>query len=134
MKQISASFRPLSTLLLAVLLFTGCNALNPLCGSARPAPSVSSLSANTITFNQVQQGFVLTVNGSDLLASSVVMINGTAVPTLVLSSKEVEVTLTPSVISGPGTASVVVHTPGGNSSSLGCNSGGTSHTLTLTVT
>ncbi len=77
---------------------------------------------------------MLTVNGSDLLASSVVVINGTTVATLVLSSKQVAVTLTPSVISGPGTATVVVHTPGGNSSALGCSSGGTSHTLTLTVT
>jgi len=134
MKPISASLRPLSVLLLAVLLFPGCNALNPLCGSARPAPSISSLSADTITFNQVQQGFLLTVNGSHLLASSVVVINGTTLATQVLSSQQVQVTLTTSLISGPGTATVVVNTPGGNSADLGCTSGGTSHTLILTIT
>jgi hypothetical protein len=29
---------------------------------------------------------------------------------------------------------VTVNTPGGNSSSIGCTSGGTSHALTLTIT
>jgi len=134
MKRIYASLRPLSALLLAVLVLPGCNALNPLCGSARPSPSITSLSADTITFAQVQAGFVLTVNGSHLLASSVVLINGTTVPTLVLSSQQVEVTITTTQITAPGTASVVVNTPGGNSSALGCTSGGTSHTLTLTIT
>jgi hypothetical protein len=134
MKRISASLRPLSALLLAVLVFQGCNALNPLCGSARPSPSIASLSADTITFAQVQQGFLLTVNGSHLLASSVVVINGTPVATQVLSSQQVQVTITTTVISAPGTANVVVNTPGGNSSDLGCTSGGTSHTLTLTIT
>jgi len=134
MKRISASLRPLSALLLAVLVFQGCNALNPLCGSARPSPSITSLSADTITFAQVQQGFLLTVNGSHLLASSVVVINGTPVATQVLSSQQVQVTITTTVISAPGTANIVVNTPGGNSSDLGCTSGGTSHTLTLTIT
>jgi hypothetical protein len=134
MKPISASWRPFSALLLAVFLFPGCNALNPLCGSARPSPSISSLSADTIPFAQVQQGFLLTVNGSHLLASSVVVINGTTLPTQVLSSHQVQVTLTTTLITGPGTATVVVNTPGGNSAALGCNSGGTSHTLVLTIT
>ncbi len=64
MKRISAFLRPLGALLLALLLFQGCNALNPLCGSARPAPIIASLSASTTTFAEVQQGFLLTVNGS----------------------------------------------------------------------
>jgi hypothetical protein len=134
MKRINASLRPLSTLLLAVLILQGCNALNPLCGSARPAPGIASLSETSVTFLQVQQGFVLVVTGTDILASSVVVVNGTTLTTQVLSNRELQVTLTTSVIPGPGTASVQIHTPSGNSGNLGCTSGGTSHTLTLTVT
>jgi hypothetical protein len=134
MKRMNTSLRPLSALLLAVLILQGCNALNPLCGSARPAPGISSLSVTTVTFLEVQQGFALTVNGSDILASSVVVVNGTTLSTQVLSNKQLQVTLTTSQISGPGTASVQIHTPSGNSGNLGCTSGGNSHVLTLTIT
>jgi hypothetical protein len=134
MKQISSFLRPLSALLLALLVFQGCNALNPLCRSARPAPTITSLSEGTITFAQVQQGFLLTVNGSDLVASSVVVINGTTLSTQVLSSKQLQVTINATLISAPGTASVTVNTPSGNSGDLGCTSGGTSHALVLTIT
>jgi len=131
MKRITA---PLSALLLAVLIFPGCNALNPLCGSARPAPVFSSLSDPTITFAQVQQGFLLTLNGSEFVGSSVVVINGTTLTTQVLSSTQLQVTITPALISAPGTASVDVKTPGGNSAYEGCTSGGTSQALVLTIT
>lgn len=134
MKPINASLRPLSALLLAVLVFQGCNALNPLCGSARPAPTIASLSESTITFAQVQQGFLLTVNGSNLVSSSVVIINGTTLSTQVLSRQQLQVTITTALISGPGTASVTVNTPSGTSGDLGCTSGGTSHALVLTIT
>ncbi len=133
MKRISASLR-LSALLLALILFQGCNALNPLCGSARPVPIIGSLSASTITFAQVQQGFVLTVNGSQFVSSSVGLVNGTTQSTLVLSSTQLKITITTAVISAPGTAKVAVNTPSGNSGSLGCTSGGTSHALVLTIT
>jgi hypothetical protein len=134
MKRINTFVPRLSVLLCAMLILQGCNALNPLCGSARPSPDIASLSAGIITFSQVQQGFVLTVNGSHIVASSVVLINGTTLTTLVVSSTELQVTLTDTVISGPGTATVTIKTPGGNSSDLGCTSGGTSHALTLTIT
>jgi hypothetical protein len=134
MKRISASLLPLSVLLLAAVILQGCKALNPLCGSARPSPSIASLSADTITFAQVQQGFLLTVNGSHLVASSVVEINGTPVATLIISSQQAQATITDTVISAPGTANVAITTPGGNSSDLDCNSGGTSQTLVLTIT
>lgn len=134
MKLINASLRPLSALLLAVLILQGCNALNPLCGSARPAPTIASLSESTITFAQVQQGFLLTVNGSHLVSSSVVIINGTTLSTQVLSRQQLQVTITTALISGPGTASVTVNTPSGTSGDLGCTSGGTSHALVLTIT
>jgi hypothetical protein len=134
MKQISVFLRPLSALLLGLLFFPGCNALNPLCGSARPSPIIGSLSPTTVTFAEVQQGFLLTVNGSQFVSSSVVVINGTALSTTVVSSQELQVTVTTALISGPGTASVTVNTPGGNSGDVGCTSGGTSSALVLTIT
>ena len=67
MKSISTSMRPFCALLLAVLILQGCNALNPLCRSARPAPVLNSLSTTSITFAEVQSGFVLTLTGSDIL-------------------------------------------------------------------
>jgi len=133
MNRIHPSLRPLSTLLLAVLVLQGCNALNPLCGSARPSPSISNLSATSIPFAQVQ-GFLLTVNGSHIVASSVVVINGTTLSTQVVSSSQLQVTLTTALLTGPGTASVTIKTPSGNSADLGCTSGGTSQALTLTIT
>jgi hypothetical protein len=133
-KRIGAFLRPLSVLLLSLLLFQGCNALNPLCGSARPAPIIASLSPSTVTLAQVQQGFLLTVNGTQFVASSVVVINGTTLATLATSSQQLQATITTAVISAAGTASVTVNTPSGNSGDLGCTSGGTSHALVLTIT
>jgi trimeric autotransporter adhesin len=133
-KATRAFLRPLSTLLLGLLVLQGCNALNPLCGSARPAPFAGSLSASTITFAEVQEGFLLTVNGSQFVSSSVVVINGTTLSTKITSSQQLQVTITTALISGPGTASVIVNTPSGNSGDLGCTSGGTSRALVLTIT
>jgi hypothetical protein len=133
-KAIPAFLRPLSALLLALLVFQGCNALNPLCGSARPAPVANSLSAGTIDFTEVQQGYLLTVDGSQFVSSSVVVINGTTLTTAILSNQKLQVTITTELISAPGTANVTVNTPSGNSGDLGCTSGGTSHVLVLTIT
>jgi hypothetical protein len=133
-KRISAFLRPLSALLLASLACQACNALNPLCGSARPDPIVGSLSASTITLSEVQPGFVLDVYGARFVSSSVVVINGTKLSTVVTSSTQLQVTITAALISAPGTASVTVNTPSGNSGDLGCTSGGTSGTLVLTIT
>src|ERR1700683_1969593 len=134
MKRISAFLLPLIALLLASLVFQACNAVNPLCGSARPAPIIGSLSASTITLAQVQPGFVLDVYGAQFVSSSIVLINGTQLSTLVISSTQLQVTITTAVISAPGTASVTVNTPSGNSGDLGCTSGGTSSALGLTIT
>jgi hypothetical protein len=95
---------------------------------------IGSLSATTITFAEVQQGFLLTVSGSQFVSSSVVVINGTPLATNVMSSQQLQVTITTAVISAPGTASVAVHTPGGNTGDVGCTSGGTSSALVLTIT
>ncbi|MGB8987318.1 MAG: hypothetical protein WCC37_12005 [Candidatus Sulfotelmatobacter sp.] len=134
MRRVGVLFGSLSAFLLALLVFQACNALNPACGSARPAPIIASLSATTITLAQVQQGFVLTVNGSQFVSSTVGVINGTTLSTLVTSSTQLQVSITSAVISAPGTASVTVNTPSGNTGDLGCTSGGTSGALVLTIT
>ena len=121
--------------LLALLFLPGCNnTLNPLCGSARPAPLIGSLAPSTISFDQVQQGAVLIVNGSQFVSSSEVVINGTTLSTTVMSGQQLKVTLTTGEISGAGTVQVTVHTPGGSSGDLDCTSGGTSSALVLTIT
>jgi hypothetical protein len=134
MKSIGAFLWPVSVALLALLLFQGCNSLNPLCGSARPAPIIASLSPSTVTLAQLQQGFLLIVNGSQFVSSSVIVVNGTMVATLATSSQQLQATITTAVISAPGTASVTVNTPSGNSGDVGCSSGGTSQALVLTIT
>jgi hypothetical protein len=133
-KATSVFLRPLILLLLALLVLQGCNALNPLCGSARPAPIIGSLSASTITFAEVQQGFPLSVDGSQFVSSSVVVINGTTLSTETMSSQQLQVTITTDLISAPVTLNVTVKTPSGNSGDLGCTSGGTSRVLVLTIT
>jgi hypothetical protein len=83
---------------------------------------------------EVQPGFLLTVSGSQFVSSSVVVINGTTLSTTITSSQQLQVTITTALISAPGTASVTVNTPSGNTGDLGCTSGGTSHALVLTIT
>jgi hypothetical protein len=127
---------PSRLLLVAVasLFLSGCNnTLNPLCGSARPVPSIGSIFPATVTFSQVQQGTVLTVNGSQFVAASEILINGKALSATPVSSTQLKLTLTTGVISGPGSVNVSVLTPSGNSADLGCTSGGKSSVLVLTV-
>jgi hypothetical protein len=133
-KRISALLRPLTAILLASLVMQACNSINPLCGSARPSPIIGSLSVTTITLADVQPGFVLDVYGAAFVSASVVVINGTKLTTLVISSTHLQATITSAAISAAGTASVTVNTPSGNSGDLGCTSGGTSGALVLTVT
>jgi hypothetical protein len=123
------------SLLLAVsFLLLGCNnTLDPLCGSARPAPLIGSLSPSTVSFAAVEDGVTLIVNGSDFVASSVVVINGTPLSTMVVNDQKLKVKLTNDVISGPGSVKVSVQTPGGNPGNRGCTSGGESAVLILTV-
>jgi hypothetical protein len=124
----------LAMMLLAFVSLTGCNALNPLCGSSRPVPVLSALSATSVPFTDVQTGYQLTVTGKEFVASTVVVFNGTTLTTTVVSSTELQVTITTDQISGPGTASVTVSTPSGNTGYVGCSSGGTSSAITLTIT
>jgi hypothetical protein len=94
---------------------------------------IGSLSPTTISFSQVQQGATLTVNGSQFVSASEVEINGTALSTTVVSSTQLQVTLTTGIISQPESVKVNVVTPSGNSADLGCSSGGKSSVLVLTV-
>ncbi|HEV2468868.1 MAG TPA: hypothetical protein VGS78_06715 [Candidatus Sulfotelmatobacter sp.] len=120
-------------LLALLVLLPGCNSLNPLCGSARPEPLLSSLSPATVTFSQLPPTFSLILTGSQFVSSSVVVFNGTTVPTTVNSKSQVTATVTSSLIAGPGSYSVHVQTPAGTSADFGCSSGGNSASLTLTV-
>jgi hypothetical protein len=120
--------------LLALVFHPGCNnALNPLCGSSRPAPLIGSLAPSTMSFAQVQQGTSLIVNGSQFAPSSEVVINGKTLGATVISAQQLSVMITTSLISAPGSVKVTVHTPGGNSGDLGCSSGGDSSALLLTI-
>jgi len=121
-------------LLALLLLLAGCNnTLNPLCGSARPVPVIGSLSPSTIPFSQIQSGATLTVNGSNFVSSSEVVVNNTPLSATIVSAQQLQVKLTTDVISSTGSVNVKVTTPAGNSGNLNCSSGGTSSTLVLTV-
>jgi hypothetical protein len=126
--------KSLFALLLATMFLAGCGGLNPFCGSARPKPVLTSFAPNPVTLGQVQQGVLLTINGSHFYASSIVVWNGAALPTTVLSNAQLQVTITTTEISAPGTAQIVVHTPANLSGDLGCDSGGDSKAMTFTVT
>jgi len=119
--------------LVVLLLLPGCNALNPLCGSARPVPILNSISPKTIVFSQLPATFDIIATGSHFVSSSVVVFNGASLATTVTSSSELRVTITSSMIPAPGSFNVVVKTPAGTSGDLGCSSGGTSSRQVLTV-
>jgi hypothetical protein len=128
------SFACLPVLALGFGLLAGCNnTLNPLCSSARPAPLIGSLSPSTVTMAQLQQGVTLTVNGSNFVSSTEVLINTTPLGPTVVSNQKLQVKLTTDVITAPGQVKVEVQTPAGNTGDLGCSSGGTSSALMLTI-
>src|SRR5579863_2076768 len=101
----------LSSWFLAISLLPGCNTLNPLCGSARPKPSLNSISPATMVFSQLPPSFVITATGSHFVSSSVAVFNGVTLATTVTSSSELTVNITSSTIPAPGSFKVVVETP-----------------------
>ena len=124
-------FAGLSTFAFAIV---GCNnTLNPLCSSARPVPVIQSLSPTSITFADVQQGALLTVNGSQFVSSTEAVINSTILSATVVSPQQLNLQLSTDLISAPGPVNVMVETPSGNTGDLGCTSGGKSSVLILTV-
>jgi hypothetical protein len=124
----------LGRLLVLLLLLTGCNPLKLVCGSSRPVPVLNSISPTTIAFSNLPATFSLTLTGSQFVSSSVVVFNGTTLPTTVNSTTQLTATVASSLIAGPGSYGVEVQTPGGTSGDIGCSSGGTSAAQTLAVT
>ncbi len=124
----------LATMFLATMFLAGCGVSNPLCGSARPKPVLSSLAPNTASISQIEQGLLLTATGSQFYSNSLIAWNGVALSTTVVSGTELQTTITTTKISSPGTAQILVHTPANLSGDLGCDSGGDSPELTFTVT
>jgi len=123
-----------SLLVLGTAMLSGCNnTLNPLCGSARPVPVIGSITPATMSFADVQQGTTLSVNGSNFVSSTQVVINATPIGATVVSASLLKVKLSTAVIPEPGQVKVMVQTPSGNSGDLGCTSGGNSSVLMLTV-
>jgi hypothetical protein len=94
---------------------------------------IGSLIPSTISFSQLSQGVVLTVNGSQFVPSSEIVVNGKPLAATATSAQQLKVTLTTDVISAPGKVDVKVMTPSGNTGDVGCSSGGTSAALVLTV-
>jgi hypothetical protein len=121
-------------MLLGSMFLTGCGVPNPFCGSARPVPVLIALLPNPASFAQVQQGLLLTVSGSDFYPESVVQWNGESLSTVVVSSTQLQTTITTTQMPAPGSAQIVVYTPPNLSGHLDCNSGGDSKALTFTVT
>lgn len=120
--------------LFTLLLLSGCNnTLNPLCSSSRPAPQIGSLSPSTVSFSDLQSGTWVTVNGSNFVSASEVVVNSTTLTATVLSPTQLKVKITTDIVSAPGAVNVKVNTPSGNSGDLGCTSGGQSSVLVLTV-
>jgi len=91
------------------------------------------VSPTTVAFSQLPATFSLILTGSQFVSFSVVVFNGTTVPTTVNSKSQLTATVTSSLVAGAVTDSVQVQTPAGNSPDLGCSSGGKSGTVTVTV-
>ena len=123
----------LSSVLIVLLVLPGCNSLNPLCKSARPAPSLDSISPTSVDLAQLPSPFIITANGSHFVSSSEVIFNGAIFAATVVSSTEITVTIPSSAIPAPGGFSIEIRTPAGNTGDLGCSSGGTSTGQLLTV-
>jgi hypothetical protein len=133
---VPTSFRTVlgsSFLIVLGFLLLGCNAINPLCGSARPVPVLDSISPATVVFSQLPSSFVLTASGSHFVSASVVIFNGVTLATTVVGSTQVTANITSSMIPAAGSFNVDVKTPAGNSGDLGCTSGGTSDAQVLTA-
>jgi hypothetical protein len=127
-------FRSLKIVLTVALLpLSGCNAINPVCRSARPTPVLSSIDPTSVSYSDVQQTFTLNIAGSRFVASSVGVIDNVQLATVVTSSTTMTATVGPTDIKAPGTVQVWVFTPAGNTGDLGCSSGGNSSKTSLTV-
>lgn len=89
-----------------------------------PVPSATSLSPSSAAAGGIS--FILTVNGSSFISSSVVKWNGTSLTTTYVSSTKVTASVPAANIASGGTATVTVFNP--------TPGGGTSSGLTFTIT
>jgi len=89
-----------------------------------PTPVLTTISPASVVAGQ--PSFVLTVNGNNFLASSVIDWNGVALATTFLSSQQLTATVPASAIAQAGTAQVAVYTP--------APGGGSSVSINLTIT
>ena len=88
-----------------------------------PVPKPVTLDPSTVGAGT--GAFVLTVNGSDFVSSSVVRFNGAARPTTFVSANQLKAQIAAEDIPAAGTAAITVFTP--------TPGGGTSGELTLTI-
>jgi trimeric autotransporter adhesin len=88
-----------------------------------PTPAISSLSPNTVAVGA--SALTLTVTGSNFVSLSTIEWNGTALPTELVSSTELQAQVGSEYLTGAGTATVTVVTEGPG--------GGTCNGLTFTV-
>jgi hypothetical protein len=116
-----------------IVPLSGCNAINPVCRSARPSPVLTSIDPTSVSYSDVQQTFTLNIAGSRFVASSVAVIDSVQLATVVTSSTTMTATVGPTDIKSPGTVQVWVFTPAGNTGDLGCSSGGNSSKTSLIV-
>ena len=123
----------LAPVLAGIMGLSACGGLNPLCGSSRPVPVLTTISPTTVTEAQLKGTFILNATGSQFVAASVLVVNGKNVATTVSSSTSMKAQIGPANLSGPGDYGVWVNTPAGNSGDLGCSSGGSSSQTSLTV-
>jgi hypothetical protein len=98
----------------------GCSAINPLCGSSRPVPVLTSISPTTVTEADVLGTFILNIKKAQIASD-------------VTSATTIKASVGPATLKSAGIYNVWVNTPAGNSGDLGCDSGGSSSQTTLTV-
>lgn len=122
----------LTLVVLAVLAFNGCgtNALD----FCRPKPGIGSVTPSTVRAGSAE--FALVIAGSDFHSDSVVLLDGKPILTTIQSGNQISGLISASDVATAGTLNIAVFSPpGGGSltSPTGCG-GGTSNTVSLTVT
>ena len=108
--QVPRTSRARLWLLLPLAAALGCNAVVHF--SSCLNPSIASMAPGSATAGGLQ--FTLSITGSNFQVNSVVMFNGSALPTSFLNSRQLMATVPAAAISTPGTPQVSVMTPGGS--------------------
>ena len=120
--KVFSSIRPLSVLVLCLLLLAGCGSSssngggdtggsNPGNGggsgtTAPSAPTVTSISPASVPLGS--PAFTLTITGTGFISTSTVQVNGSAVPSTYVSTTQLTASVPASAATAAGTLSVVV--------------------------